>query len=104
MREGITTDRIHFVGNVMIDTLLRYIDQAMAADVPSRYGLRPRQHALLTLHRPSNRLGLALSPDSGLRISAARLPKRFWQLPPGIMERRKPVGATWSGSMTSGRP
>ena len=54
IREGISPDRIHFVGNVVIDTLLRHIDQATAADVPSRYGLRSRQYALLTLHRPSN--------------------------------------------------
>lgn len=50
MREGIDSSRIHLVGNVMIDTLLRLLPHAgqhFPADVFSPY-------ALLTLHRPSN--------------------------------------------------
>jgi UDP-N-acetylglucosamine 2-epimerase (non-hydrolysing) len=48
--EGIRESRIHFVGNVMIDTLVRLLPQAKRAesdDTSSRF-------ALVTLHRPSN--------------------------------------------------
>ena len=53
-REGIPRERVHFTGNVMIDTLLAHRERARALDVPERLGLTPRGYGLLTLHRPSN--------------------------------------------------
>jgi UDP-N-acetylglucosamine 2-epimerase (non-hydrolysing) len=53
-REGIAADRIHFVGNVMIDTLLAHRDRARTLDVHGALGLRPGEYGLLTLHRPTN--------------------------------------------------
>lgn len=53
-REGISADRIHFVGNVMIDTLLAHRDRALSLNVSKRFGLSPMSYALVTLHRPSN--------------------------------------------------
>src|SRR5262245_51859791 len=49
-RESICPDKIHRVGNVMIDSLVRLLPFAMKCDAD---GLPPR-YALLTLHRPSN--------------------------------------------------
>ncbi len=54
VREGIDDSKIHFVGNVMIDTLLAHRVRARERDVPTQLGLVPRSYALLTLHRPSN--------------------------------------------------
>ena len=53
-REGIAEEKIHFVGNVMIDTLLRHRERAEALGVPVRFGLAPGEYAVVTLHRPSN--------------------------------------------------
>ena len=53
-REGIAADKIHFVGNVMIDTLLAHRDRARALAVHDAFGLKPSGYGLLTLHRPSN--------------------------------------------------
>jgi len=54
-REGIDDSKVHFVGNVMIDTLLRHRDAAAQSDIAGRLGLRPgARYALVTLHRPSN--------------------------------------------------
>jgi UDP-N-acetylglucosamine 2-epimerase (non-hydrolysing) len=53
-REGIPPDRIFFVGNVMIDTLLRCRARAAELGTPGRYGFAAGGYALLTLHRPSN--------------------------------------------------
>jgi UDP-N-acetylglucosamine 2-epimerase (non-hydrolysing) len=53
-REGVAPSKIHFVGNVMIDTLLANRDRARRLDMPSRFGVRPKEYVLLTLHRPSN--------------------------------------------------
>ena len=54
LKEGVSADRIHFDGNVMIDTLLAHRARATALDVPTTLGLARGGYALLTLHRPSN--------------------------------------------------
>lgn len=54
LKEGIPKEKIYFVGNVMIDTLLKQIDKASGSDVLGRLGLEPKNYAALTLHRPNN--------------------------------------------------
>jgi UDP-N-acetylglucosamine 2-epimerase (non-hydrolysing) len=54
LREGVPPERIHFVGNCMVDTLLGHVDAAVAAAPWRAFGLDPWGFALLTLHRPSN--------------------------------------------------
>jgi UDP-N-acetylglucosamine 2-epimerase (non-hydrolysing) len=51
-REGIQDTKIHFVGNTMIDSLLRFVNDARAMPLPE--GVSHRRFAVLTLHRPSN--------------------------------------------------
>lgn len=53
-REGASPESIHFVGNVMVDTLLRFRDKAAESDVVERLGLEPGSYSVLTLHRPRN--------------------------------------------------
>jgi UDP-N-acetylglucosamine 2-epimerase (non-hydrolysing) len=53
-REGVGDERVHFVGNVMIDTLLAARDRAMSSPILETLGLAPRGYGLVTLHRPSN--------------------------------------------------
>jgi len=52
--EGVPPGRIHFVGNVMIDTLLALRGTARRMAHYRKLGLAPGQYALVTLHRPSN--------------------------------------------------
>jgi UDP-N-acetylglucosamine 2-epimerase (non-hydrolysing) len=54
IREGVLREKIHFVGNVMIDTLLKHRDIAKNIGLLDKWGLEPDAFALLTLHRPSN--------------------------------------------------
>lgn len=54
LREGIAPERIHFVGNVMIDCLIQCKDKIESSSVLDTFGLRPQAYVLLTLHRPSN--------------------------------------------------
>jgi UDP-N-acetylglucosamine 2-epimerase (non-hydrolysing) len=64
-REGIPAEKIHFVGNTMIDSLLTFKTRAESSFILDELGLRGspanngdhspiRRYALLTLHRPSN--------------------------------------------------
>lgn len=52
--EGIAENKIHFVGNVMIDTLHASRSKADASPILESLALEPRHYALVTLHRPSN--------------------------------------------------
>lgn len=52
--EGVAEDRIIFVGNVMIDTLVKHRKMAEQLDVLKKLGLEKEKYATLTLHRPSN--------------------------------------------------
>jgi UDP-N-acetylglucosamine 2-epimerase (non-hydrolysing) len=54
LAEGIPRKKIFFVGNVMIDTLLRFRDRAAGSDVRERLQLSANSYAVATLHRPSN--------------------------------------------------
>lgn len=53
-REGVSEHKVFFVGNVMIDTLLRWLPRARSLAVPQSLGLAPHGYAVVTLHRPSN--------------------------------------------------
>ncbi len=53
-KEGIPQDKIHFVGNVMIDTLLEFKKHFIRKNTISRYGLNKKAYAALTLHRSGN--------------------------------------------------
>jgi UDP-N-acetylglucosamine 2-epimerase (non-hydrolysing) len=54
MRERIAEEKIHFVGNVLIDTLIKNREKATQYDLPTSMGLRKGAYVLVTLHRPSN--------------------------------------------------
>lgn len=54
LREGIAPEHIVFVGNVMIDSLLRMLPHAQALDLPRRMGVEAGKYIVATLHRPSN--------------------------------------------------
>ena len=51
--EGIPAERVHLVGNTMIDTLVALEDRFRAAGAATRLGVAPGGYALVTLHRPA---------------------------------------------------
>jgi UDP-N-acetylglucosamine 2-epimerase (non-hydrolysing) len=53
-KEGVPEERIHYVGNVMVDTLFRHRERALGLGMTERFGLQRGGYALVTLHRPSN--------------------------------------------------
>lgn len=54
LNEGIPREKIHLVGNVMIDTLLRLRPKFEQSMIMDRLQLEAQAYAVLTLHRPSN--------------------------------------------------
>jgi len=73
--EGIEPARIHRVGNVMIDTLLRLLPRAQRRQetLLDTMGMKAQSYALMTMHRPSNVDGigdLQNTLDSAGRVGA----------------------------------
>jgi UDP-N-acetylglucosamine 2-epimerase (non-hydrolysing) len=56
LREGVAPEKIHFVGNVMIDTLTRLLPAAEEqwSNLSLELNVSEKQYGLVTLHRPSN--------------------------------------------------
>jgi UDP-N-acetylglucosamine 2-epimerase (non-hydrolysing) len=54
IREGIDPKRVVFVGNVMIDSLMKQLPAARELNVAARVGVAGKPFVLATLHRPSN--------------------------------------------------
>jgi len=54
LAEGVSGAKIHFVGNVMIDTLRRHLPLANMDRIRERVPVEEHRYAVLTLHRPSN--------------------------------------------------
>lgn len=52
--EGINENKIFFVGNVMIDSLISILPKIGKSNIISKYNLVPRSYCLITLHRPTN--------------------------------------------------
>jgi UDP-N-acetylglucosamine 2-epimerase (non-hydrolysing) len=51
---GVSQNRIHFVGNTMIDTLYQNLDRLQRPAIWQQFGLKEKQFFLVTLHRPAN--------------------------------------------------
>lgn len=54
LREGIPPERMHDVGNVMIDALFHVLARGVSSPVIDRYGLSAMPYAVVTVHRPEN--------------------------------------------------
>jgi UDP-N-acetylglucosamine 2-epimerase (non-hydrolysing) len=67
--EGIGDERVHMVGNTMIDTLVALEDRFRAAGAATRLGVEPGAYALVTLHRPALVDG-PLLPETVKRLAA----------------------------------
>jgi UDP-N-acetylglucosamine 2-epimerase (non-hydrolysing) len=75
-REGIASERVRFVGNLMVDSLLDRLPEARARAAAAAFGLEAGRYVVATLHRPSN-----VDDPHALRICMAGLRAVGAQLP-----------------------
>jgi len=54
LREGCEADRIHFVGNIMAESVLRNLPSIASRTPAVDRGLEPGSYVLVTIHRPEN--------------------------------------------------
>jgi UDP-N-acetylglucosamine 2-epimerase (non-hydrolysing) len=53
-REGVAPEKVHFVGNVMIDSLAQHLEKAQSSAILKTLALERGTYVVVTLHRPSN--------------------------------------------------
>jgi UDP-N-acetylglucosamine 2-epimerase (non-hydrolysing) len=53
-REGVDEGRVHFVGNIMAEALLRNVERVRDRVKCAEFGLEQREYVLTTVHRPEN--------------------------------------------------
>ena len=53
-KEGISQNKIYFVGNIMIDTLVAFMPKIEQSNILQKLRIEKKNYALLTMHRPSN--------------------------------------------------
>ncbi|MGD0452355.1 MAG: UDP-N-acetylglucosamine 2-epimerase (non-hydrolyzing) [Solirubrobacteraceae bacterium] len=75
LAEGRDEQQIHYVGNTMIDTLVRMRERIDALNAPARHGLKVGEYLVVTLHRP------ALVDGPLLRVAADALRALAGQMP-----------------------
>ncbi|MDE0805306.1 MAG: UDP-N-acetylglucosamine 2-epimerase (non-hydrolyzing) [Acidimicrobiales bacterium] len=93
LAEGYPKESIHFVGNVMVDTLLNNLERAKQRPILKELGVEPGGYAVLTLHRPSNvddpeTLGQILE---AIRHVGTRVPV-LWPVHPRLRGRVRHLG------------
>jgi UDP-N-acetylglucosamine 2-epimerase (non-hydrolysing) len=100
-REGVASDKIKRVGNIMIDTLILNLDKARRAGTHNRLGLTEKHYAVVTLHRPAN-----VDSDSRLSRIMDYLSRLSQELPvvfpahPRTGARLESLGLrTWPGNL-----
>jgi len=54
LREGVAAERIHLVGNLMIDSLRQHLERARSSDIADKLGVCGKPYGVVTLHRPAN--------------------------------------------------
>lgn len=54
VKQGVNSDRIFFVGNTMIDTLIKQRSRFSRPEIWDHIGLEEKGYIVLTLHRPAN--------------------------------------------------
>jgi len=90
--EGIAKERMHFVGNTMIDTLVALEERFRAQSAATSLGLEPGGYLLVTLHRPALVDGPLLGEAMEALASVGReLPVVF----PVHPRTRKMLGPEW---------
>jgi UDP-N-acetylglucosamine 2-epimerase (non-hydrolysing) len=99
--EGIADERMHMVGNTMIDTLVALEDRFRAAGSAARLGVEPGAYALVTLHRPALVDGPLLAETVTQLVALAREMPVVFPVHPRTRKMMESAGAQAPGLLLS---
>ncbi|MGD9125899.1 MAG: UDP-N-acetylglucosamine 2-epimerase (non-hydrolyzing) [Planctomycetia bacterium] len=91
--EGQPDEKIHLVGNVMIDTLMSLLPKAQKRDALKNVDVTPGEYGLVTLHRPANvDSPETLGPMLDVLLDTAKKVKLVFPIHPRTMARIESFG------------
>ena len=98
LREGKRDEQISLVGNLMVDSLLRHLSDALKSDIHQRLGVSSEPYGLITLHRPANVDEPAKLQEifEALHVISAGLPL-YWPVHPRTRNRLETMTAQLPG-------
>jgi UDP-N-acetylglucosamine 2-epimerase (non-hydrolysing) len=99
--EGVPAERVHLVGNTMIDTLVALEDRFRAAGTAAELGVSPGEFALVTLHRPALVDGPLLAATVDQLAALAREMPVVFPVHPRTRARMEEVDAEHPGLLFS---
>jgi UDP-N-acetylglucosamine 2-epimerase (non-hydrolysing) len=78
-REGADKDKVFFVGNIMIDSLVTSLEKARQSQIVRELGMAPGSYALMTLHRPAgvDNEGLLAELLKSIEVVSRKIPVIF---------------------------
>jgi UDP-N-acetylglucosamine 2-epimerase (non-hydrolysing) len=95
--EGIAEERMHMVGNTMIDTLVALEERFRAAGTAARLGVAPGSYTLVTLHRPALVDGPLLAETVAQLTALARQMPVVFPVHPRTRKMMEGIGADHPG-------
>ena len=99
LHEGHPAEHVHFVGNTMIDTLVRMTSRARGLDIAARLGVEPGTFLLVTLHRPALVDGELLGPAMRALEQVARTMPVVFPCHPRTAHRLEALGISGSEAL-----
>jgi UDP-N-acetylglucosamine 2-epimerase (non-hydrolysing) len=102
-REGVDGRRVHFVGNIMAESVVRNLERARARATCARYRLEPGGYILATVHRPENTESPEHLAAIVAALDAAPLPVVF-PVHPRTLPKLAGAGAAGGGSLRPSDP
>ncbi|HUI83102.1 MAG TPA: UDP-N-acetylglucosamine 2-epimerase (non-hydrolyzing) [Candidatus Binatia bacterium] len=100
LREGAAAERIHLVGNLMIDSLRQNLERARESDIAVRLGVSGKRYGVVTLHRPANVDDPgALGEILGALVEIAETLPLLWPVHPRTRARLKSSGIALTPSL-----
>jgi len=96
--EGVDDDRVHFVGNIMAESVLRNVERARARGACARFQLAPGGYILATVHRPENTDTREKLSEIVAALGDSRLPVLF-PVHPRTVVKLEDAGMDAAGSL-----
>jgi UDP-N-acetylglucosamine 2-epimerase (non-hydrolysing) len=93
LAEGISPERVFFVGNTMIDTLIRMLPHAEQSDIHHHLGIERGGYVLVTLHRPKLVDGPLLEPAFQALCAVGRHLPVVFPMHPRVRQRLKTMSS-----------
>lgn len=104
-KEGIAKEKVFFVGNIMIDSLVHFLEQAEKSDIMKKLKVENNDYILVTFHRPRN-VDTEIYLDKLVKFlnNIANMKKVVFPIHPRTKKNMKKYGFSFNDNVISTEP